>query len=48
MPARRQAPSAGRYAPVAGQAGVGFPATVASDLAERVPGGHSTALAAVG
>jgi hypothetical protein len=37
---------AGRYARVAGQAGVSFPATVAFDVAERVPGGPPTAFAA--
>src|SRR6266567_455599 len=37
---------AGRYAPVAGQAGVSFPAAVAFDVAERVPGGPATAFAA--
>ena len=37
---------AGRYAPVAGQAGVSFPATVAFDVVERVPGGPATAFAA--
>ena len=37
---------AGRYAPVAGQAGVSFPATVAFDVIERVPGGPATAFAA--
>ena len=36
---------AGRYAPVAGQAGVSFPATVAFDVVERVPGGPATAFA---
>jgi hypothetical protein len=34
---------AGRYAPVAAHAGVSFPATVAFDVAERVPGGPATA-----
>ncbi len=37
---------AGRYAPVAGKAGVSFPATVAFDVVERVPGGPATAFAA--
>jgi hypothetical protein len=37
---------AGRYAPVAGQAGINFPATVAFDVVERVPGGLATAFAA--
>ncbi len=37
---------AGRYAPVAGQAGVSFPVTVAFDVVERVPGGPATAFAA--
>jgi len=37
---------AGRYAPVAGHAGASFPATVAFDVAERVPGGPATAFAA--
>jgi hypothetical protein len=37
---------AGRYAPVAGQAGVSFPSTVAFDVVERVPGGPATAFAA--
>src|SRR6266699_5288243 len=37
---------AGRYAPVAGQAGVSFPATVVFDVGERVPGGPATAFAA--
>ena len=37
---------AGRYAPVAGQAGVSFPATVVFDVVERVPGGPATAFAA--
>jgi hypothetical protein len=37
---------AGRYAPVAAHAGVSFPATVAFDVAERVPGGPATAFAA--
>ena len=37
---------AGRYAPVAGQAGVSFPATVAFNVVERVPGGPATAFAA--
>jgi hypothetical protein len=37
---------AGRYAPVAGQAAVAFPATVAFDVVERVPGGPATAFAA--
>jgi hypothetical protein len=36
----------GRYAPVAAHAGVSFPATVAFDVAERVPGGPATAFAA--
>ena len=31
-----------RYAPVAEQAGVGFPSTVAFDVVERVPGGPTT------
>jgi hypothetical protein len=35
-----------RYAPVAERAGVGFPATVAFDVVERVPGGPTTAFAA--
>jgi hypothetical protein len=37
---------AGRYAPVAGQAGISFPAAVAFDVAGRVPGGSATAFAA--
>ena len=37
---------AGRYAPVAGQAGVSFGATVVFDVVERVPGGPATAFAA--
>jgi hypothetical protein len=37
---------AGRYAPVARQAGVSFPATVAFDVVEQVPGGPATAFAA--
>jgi hypothetical protein len=37
---------AGRYAPVAGQVAVAFPATVAFDVVERVPGGPATAFAA--
>jgi hypothetical protein len=37
---------AGRYAPVAAHAGVSFPATVAFDVVERVPGGPATAFAA--
>jgi hypothetical protein len=37
---------AGRYAPVAGQARVSFPATIAFDVVERVPGGPATAFAA--
>jgi hypothetical protein len=37
---------AGRYAPVARQARASFPATVAFDVAERVPGGLATAFAA--
>ena len=37
---------AGRYAPVAKHAGVSFPATVAFDVVERVPGGAATAFAA--
>jgi len=37
---------AGRYAPVAARAGVSFPATVAFEVAERVPGGPATAFAA--
>ena len=37
---------AGRYAPVAGRAEVSFPAMVAFDVAERVPGGPATAFAA--
>ncbi len=37
---------AGRYAPVAGHAGVSFPATVVFDVIERVPGGPATAFAA--
>jgi hypothetical protein len=35
-----------RYAPVAEQAGVSFPSTVAFDVVERVPGGPTTAFAA--
>lgn len=35
-----------RYAPVAEQARVGFPSTVAFDVVERVPGGPTTAFAA--
>jgi hypothetical protein len=37
---------AGRYVPVAEQAGVSFPSTVAFDVVERVPGGPATAFAA--
>jgi hypothetical protein len=37
---------AGRYAPVAAQAGLSFPATVVFDVVERVPGGPATAFAA--
>ncbi len=37
---------AGRYAPVAGHAGVSFSATVVFDVIERVPGGPATAFAA--
>jgi len=37
---------AGRYAPVAGQAGVSFPGTVAFDVVERVPDGPASAFAA--
>ena len=37
---------AGRYAPVAEQAGASFPSTVAFDVVERVPGGPATAFAA--
>jgi hypothetical protein len=37
---------AGRYAAVAGQAGVSFPATVVFDVVERLPGGPQTAFAA--
>jgi hypothetical protein len=37
---------AGRYAPVAAYAGDSFPATVAVDVVERVPGGPATAFAA--
>src|SRR5439155_6919555 len=37
---------AARYAPVAAHAGVSFPATVAFDVIERVPGGPATAFAA--
>ena len=37
---------AGRYAPVAAHAGVRFPAAVAFNVAERVPGGPATAFAA--
>jgi hypothetical protein len=37
---------AGRYAPVATLAGVSFPAMVAFDVVERVPGGPATAFAA--
>ena len=37
---------AGRYAPVAGHAHVSFPAAVAFDVVERVPGGPTTAFAA--
>jgi hypothetical protein len=37
---------AGRYAPVAGHGGVSFPAAVAFDVVERVPGGPATAFAA--
>src|SRR5215472_17215258 len=36
---------AGRYAPVAAHAGLSFPAAVAFDVAERVPGGPATAFA---
>ena len=35
-----------RYAPVARQAGVSFPSTVAFDVLERMPGGSPTAFAA--
>ena len=35
-----------RYAPVAEQAGVSFPSTIAVDVVERVPGGRTTAFAA--
>jgi len=35
-----------RYAPVAKQAGAGFPSPVAFDVVERVPGGPATAFAA--
>jgi len=35
-----------RYAPVAEQAGVSFPSTVAFDVVERLPGGPTTAFAA--
>ncbi len=38
--------SAERYAPVAEQAGLSFPSTVAFDVVERVPGGPTTAFAA--
>ncbi len=37
---------AGRYAPVAAHAGAGFPAAVAFEVVERVPGGPATAFAA--
>jgi len=37
---------AGRYAPVAEQAGLSFPSTVDFDVVERVPGGPTTAFAA--
>ena len=37
---------AGRYAPVAAHAGAGFPATVAFEVVERLPGGPATAFAA--
>jgi len=37
---------AGRYAPVAERAEVGFPTTVAFDVVDRVPGGPATAFAA--
>ncbi len=37
---------AGRYAPVAAYAGASFPAAVAFNVAERVPGGPATAFAA--
>jgi hypothetical protein len=37
---------AGRYTPVAAHAGVSFPATVAFEVVERVPGGPATAFAA--
>ena len=37
---------AGRYAPVAAHAVAGFPATVAFEVVERVPGGPATAFAA--
>jgi hypothetical protein len=37
---------AGRYTPVAGQARVSFPSTVAFDVIERVPGGPASAFAA--
>jgi hypothetical protein len=35
-----------RYAPVAAHAGISFPATVAFEVAERVPGGSAIAFAA--
>ena len=35
-----------RYAPIAEQAGVSFPSTIAFDVVERVPGGPTTAFAA--
>jgi hypothetical protein len=37
---------AGRYAPVAERAGIGFPAAVAFDVVEQVPGGSVTAFSA--
>jgi hypothetical protein len=37
---------AGRYRPVAGQAGVTFPSTVVFEVVERAPGGPATAFAA--
>ena len=37
---------AGRYTPVAGQAGLSVPSTAAFDVVERVPGGPATAFAA--
>jgi len=45
-PKQALASYAGRYAPVAADAGLSFPAAVAFGVAERVPGGPATAFAA--